>query len=457
MKTKALIQNHWRWLLTIGLAIAAYIFWLYFYPFAMLWREQMQLFLWNTDYLLERLAVPGGIARYISEFLVQFFYDIRIGALIMTLLIVSSQLLMARLLRKENQQPYYFLSFVPAVYLWYLIGDANLLMTLPVAIVMMLALLAVLPQKRIPCLVCSMVSIPLGYWLFGPVVGWVILYNLRWLKERTSRWSSVFWIVVLVVVYLVCILGSSWLVPYPLQELFQGVGYSVYGETRLVYIIWILGLVIVALPYVSGVFRPTSKSIEWGGIVAIILGAIILIPHGYRADDYEEIEYDVMLRMGLWQRIIRKSEQKEPKTVACMITAKYARWRDGQQGQMEMDPSWLNPKVVMNSQPSAFMASELYFQMGMVRMSQRAAFEAMEAVYCNKSGRALRRLAETALITGEDEVASKYLSILEETLYYRHWAQESRQYLGHPERLDTHPTYGRLRDYYLYEEDRLFY
>ena len=122
-----------------------------------------------------------------------------------------------------------------------------------------------------------------------------------------------------------------------------------------------------------------------------------------------------------------------------------------------MDPSWLNPKVVMNSQPSAFTASELYFQMGMVRMSQRAAFEAMEAVYCNKSGRALRRLAETALITGEDEVASKYLSILEETLYYRKWAHEMRQYLGHPELLETHPTYGRLQDYYLHEEDRLFY
>lgn len=457
MKTKALIQSHWRWLLTIGMAIAVYTFWLYLYPFAMLWREQMQLFLWNGDYLLERLAVPGGVARYISEFLVQFFYDIRIGALIMTLLIVATQLLMWRLLRKEGQQPYYFLSFIPAVYLWYLMGDVTLLMTLPTAIVLMMALLVAQPQKRLPCLIVSMVSIPLGYWLLGPVIGWVILYNLRWLKEQTVRWSSAFWMIALIVLYLVCILGSSWMVAYPLQELFQGVGYSVYGETRLLYIVWLLGLAIVALPYVGQLVRSMSKGIEWGGVVAVVVGALLLIPQGYRADDYDEIEYDVMLRMGLWQRITRKSERKEPKTVACVITAKYAQWRNGQQGQMEMDPSWLNPKVVINSQLSAFMACELYFQMGMVRMSQRAAFEAMEAVYCNKSGRALRRLAETALITGEDEVASKYLSILEETLYYRRWAQETRQYLGHPERIGNHPTYGRLRDYYQYEEDRFFY
>lgn len=457
MKTQALIQSHWRWLLTICVAIAAYIFWLYLYPFVMLWREQMQLFLWNGDYLLERWAVPGGIARYISEFLVQFFYDIRIGALVMTLLIVSAQLLMWRLMRKEAQQPYYFLSFIPAVYLWYLIGDVTLLMTLPVAIVLMMALLVLLPQKRLPCLIGSMVCIPLGYWLLGPVVGWVILYNLRWLKEQASRWSLAFWMIALVVLYLACILGSSWMVLYPLQELFQGVGYSVYGETRLLYIVWLLGLAIVALPHVGLLFRSASKGIEWGGVAAIVVGALLLIPQGYRADDYEEIEYDVMLRMGLWQRIVKKSEQKEPVTTACLITARYAQWRSGQQGEMEMDPAWLNPKVVMNSQPSAFMASELYFQMGMVRMSQRAAFEAMEAVYCNKSGRALRRLAETALITGEDEVASKYLSILEETLYYRSWAQEAKQYLGHPERLENHPTYGRLRNYFLYDEDRLFY
>ena len=457
MKTQALIQNHWRGLLTLGMAIVAYFFWLNLYPFALLWREQMQLFLWNGDYLMERLAVPGGFARYLSEFLVQFFYDIRLGGLIMTLLIVTAQQLMWRLLLKENLHPYYFLSFIPAAYLWYLIGDVSLLMTLPVTIVLMMALLVILPQKRIPCLVSSLIAIPLGYWLLGPVIGWVILYNLRWQKEKSSHWSTTLWIMAFIVLYLGLVLGSSWLVPYPLQELFQGVGYSVYGETRLLYIVWLLGLIVIGLPYVGLLFHSVSKSIEWGGVVAVLLGALLLIPQGYREEDYEEIEYDVMLRMGLWLRIIKKSEQKEPKTVACMITAKYAQWREGQQAQMEMDPSWLNPKVVMNSQPSAFTASELYFQMGMVRMSQRAAFEAMEAVYCNKSGRALRRLAETALITGEDEVASKYLSILEETLYYRKWAHEMRQYLGHPELLETHPTYGRLQDYYLHEEDRLFY
>lgn len=181
------------------------------------------------------------------------------------------------------------------------------------------------------------VAIPLGYWLIGPVIVWT---------------------------YLLGVLGVSWIVPYPLKELFVGVGYSVYGDEKLLYIVLMLGLAVVALPYVGRRFSSGSKIIEWGGVVAIVLFGLLLIPQGYRADDYEEIEYDEMLRKGLWRK----------------------------------------------------------------------------------------RLAETALITGEDEVARKYISILDETLYYSKWAREARQYLGHPERLEAHPIYGRLRFSYDIEE-----
>jgi len=102
-------------------------------------------------------------------------------------------------------------------------------------------------------------------------------------------------------------LGVSWIVPYPLKELFVGVGYSVYGDEKLLYIVLILGITVVALPYIGQLFRSESKFIEWGGVVAIVLFGLLLIPQGYRADDYEEIEYDEMLRKGLWRLIIKKS------------------------------------------------------------------------------------------------------------------------------------------------------
>ena len=56
-----------RWMMAAGFMAALYIFWRYAYPCALAYHEQMQLFLWNGDYLMDRLAEPGGVARYLAE------------------------------------------------------------------------------------------------------------------------------------------------------------------------------------------------------------------------------------------------------------------------------------------------------------------------------------------------------------------------------------------------------
>lgn len=49
-------------------------FWYCGYPQALCYQEQNQLFLWSADYFWHDLSVAGGLADYISEFLVQFYY-----------------------------------------------------------------------------------------------------------------------------------------------------------------------------------------------------------------------------------------------------------------------------------------------------------------------------------------------------------------------------------------------
>jgi hypothetical protein len=61
------------------------------YPFALTFQEQLQLFLFDDDYFLERIAEPGGLARYIAEFLVQFYNSTTIGAAIIAILTMISQ------------------------------------------------------------------------------------------------------------------------------------------------------------------------------------------------------------------------------------------------------------------------------------------------------------------------------------------------------------------------------
>lgn len=72
------------------------------------------------------------------------------------------------------------------------------------------------------------------------------------------------------------------------------------------------------------------------------------------------------------------------------------------------------------------------------------------------SGRALQRLTETALVTGQYRVAEKYISILENTVYYRDFAGRMRQLVNNPSSIDNHPVYGSLKGAYANTKDVLF-
>ena len=72
-----------------------------------------------------------------------------------------------------------------------------------------------------------------------------------------------------------------------------------------------------------------------------------------------------------------------------------------------------------------------------------------------KSARCYKRLAQTNLITGNYEVARKYLMTLRKTLFYRDWANETLPLLGNEKAIAKHPEYGRLRKM-SYKEDFYF-
>ena len=100
--------------------------------------------------------------------------------------------------------------------------------------------------------------------------------------------------------------------------------------------------------------------------------------------------------------------------------------------------------------------AEAFYQLGMINVAQRTVFEAQEAILdFQKSGRCYKRLAQTNLINGQYEVARKYLSALQKTLFYREWAEETLPLLGNEEAIDRHPEYGRLRQW-AFKEDFYF-
>ena len=82
-KITMLSQRRWKIGFSVILWLSVFLFWGRFYPSHLSYQEQLQLFLFDTDYLIEHLIIPGGLAEYISEFLVQFYYHRWIGAAIL--------------------------------------------------------------------------------------------------------------------------------------------------------------------------------------------------------------------------------------------------------------------------------------------------------------------------------------------------------------------------------------
>ena len=160
----------------------------------------------------------------------------------------------------------------------------------------------------------------------------------------------------------------------------------------------------------------------------------------------EEIKYDYLVRKGDWPQIINQFHKERAESMACNGAAAVAMFKAGQIGQQELAHSIPMTKQALSGRAAAFIMSDLYITVGLISLSQRSAFEAMESIEdFNKSGRSRVRLTECSLIFGQPEVALKYIALLEKTVFYRRWAQQMRVLAEHPEQLENHPFYGNLR------------
>ena len=415
MKNNNLIDRYGQQTLTVLFAVAVFFIWQMRLPFLMLAREQSQLFLWNGDYFMERLLVPGGFAQYLSEFIVQFFINPVYGAVWYVVLLVGAQLLTWNLFPKEKiahkgrlyQWMLFLLSFVPSLILWYLACRVDVMMTLVVAVILVLALMNILPSKPKSALKVSVVILPLGYWLVGSIVVLLPIYLLRYYWSDSSKLSVFSSVLGLLVWLSFCIVGSSWIVPYSLKKLVLGVDYTT---------------------------------------------------EAYMVGTYEEMECDMYVRSSQWQKVLTHCEKNAYNSLAIQNAVMLAKFKLQEIDNAELSSSLSFEKQSMKNQATAFLQSEVTLQIGMINISQRAAFEAMEAARnCNKSGRALYRLVLTNLITGQYDVALKYISILEHTLFYRSRVQEMKELALHPHRLKNVPYFRVLMDIHNKTTDHFFF
>lgn len=447
---KRFLSRYWQVGLTLVFALAVFLFWRFRYPSVLSYQEQLQLFLFDGDYFWERMAEPGGFARYVAEFLVQFYNSVTAGAAAIALLFILVQRLTWRLMRSES---HYALSFIPVMMLWYAMGDENVMLTYTVALALNMLMACILAkvflawgyERRMLLrrLFVMLVVVPLAYWLTGPMV--LLL--------------AVVLMPVSVVYALALMLLSAHYLPFPMLRVMLGVSYYRIPATLpyllmvLPAVVWIISNVVRLLPKASRVVNAVEVALAVG-----LLG--VLADVGFVKKKYELIEYDYLVRAKDWNAIIAKAERRTPDLPMSVSATNLALGMTNQLGERAFDfyqrgTEGLLPKFERNF-ATAQLSGEIYFHLGLINTAQRFAFEAMEAIpNYNKSARVVKRLAETNLINGQYKVAEKYLRLLEKTVFYRPWAQRTIQMLGNEKAINEHPLYGALRQYRL-QDDLLF-
>ena len=438
------LSKYGPWLLTVAFGLAVFLFWTFRYPFALTYQEQLQLFLFDGDFFCDRMAEPGGFARYIAEFLVQFYNGAAIGAAIIALLYMLAQRLTWRLMRSKSEGSYP-LSFLPVLMLWYAMGDESVMLTYTVALVIALGVMVAL-RKWIGW-ITAIILIPVLYWLIGPMVLLVALLMLPWT------------LMVAALIYaLALMLLSAHFLPFPMLRVMLGISYYRFPET-LPYVLMAIPVVVALLVWLS-----RKDYLKWvpavPAIVVLLILSAFFIPRGFNAKKYELIEYDHLVRVQNWNAIIAKAEKQMPDLPMSVSATNLALGMTNQLGDRAFDfyqrgSEGLLPKFERNFATTQ-LTGEIYYWLGLVNTAQRFAFEAMEAIpNYNKSARVVKRLAETNLINGQYKVAEKYLKMLEKTVFYRPWAQRTMALLGNEKAINEHPLYGTLRQYRL-QEDFLF-
>ncbi len=438
------------------------LFWGVFYPDHLVQKEQMQMFLWGLDYLQEHLAFQGGFSMYLGEFLIQFFCFPWVGALVVGSILFLLYFLMQFILSKLFSNRFYVLSFLPAIgYCFLLFNDYY---TISGALSVALSLAGVVWYIRIENtkarILAGFIMLMVFYWLLG---GAYLLFVssaaasefVRVFRTPGKRTSQAYWVVsgylffggliplivhrfLVVDTFLQCYFSPAY---YQFRLVFPGFLVLMFvAPAMLIFLQWIIDSLL-------------SEKSGWTLQVGLSILLIGFCGYGFYffPDWHEETEmkYDNLVYRKDWNEIIRQARQNQPSGQKSRVALMLAL---GQTGQLSsqlflFDPrpsDFFIPYEVRGMAP--IIANEPYYWLGLINFSQMLAMESIESTPDGKMPvRAVKRYAETCMITGQYQVASRFLRLLQKTLFYRHWANAAMEYLNQDDKVDAHPEWGVLR------------
>lgn len=379
------LYNTATWVVGLLILAGSLVFFQFFYPYHLFYREQTQLFLYTSEYLSSYFQHPAWLACLAGDFLTQFFYYIVGGAAVLSILLATVYVLSEKALK----------NFLPG---W-----------LALFFGMIIALWELLRNCELNYLTSSTISLIGGIGLF-------LIYSWTAKKFLSKSWANL-------LVVTICILAGYWMFGYGAVILSGLTLIRALKQSR-----WLAAVVIIVeiavLPLIlSHAYLLTTKQ-------AYNYPSRNLM--GYPNWDREQLlALDCETYFGHYGKVTKIAEKSGKRSAAVTYFYNLANCMQGQMPDKLMNfYQPVNYGLILQVGPNTpflhiFFNNEVWYQVGEMTMAEHAAMLGEIFSPNHRSARMVRRLAEINLITGDDEAAKKYLRMLSHTLCYRKWAADS--------------------------------
>lgn len=416
--------------------------------------EQWQLFLYDWQYVGSILWKPGGLARLVSGFLIQFFAYPYCGALIFALMLTSIGISTDSVLKKlTSTHNLSVIALLPVVSLLFLQFNLNyqlagttafLFFVIALNYYLLMNMRSLFTRVALACGVSFVL-----YLLAGPIAS-LFVVSVLLIELFTYFRSSYFFLLPGVIVYLSAAVSLRIGVPVEMKQLLLPNGYfGWFQKPALIYQTWgfmiallLIALLLLRLKAVKMRFRQEGLALQF-----IVAGGFAFFGPTFMVEPRNELfkELDYYISIQDWDRVLERTKGIGTNNYLCQTCRSLALAEKGKLAESLFDfPQAGIQSLLINWDKTIYVSallSDVYYSMGHLAMAQKMAFESSTSGN-NCNPRMIQRLVQTNLIYGNNQVAEKYISLLERTHHYRKWASSQRVYLNNEKLLKTASFYS---------------
>lgn len=428
------------------------IFFGFFADYVTFYQEKTSLFVFSYDYLAEHLIQPGSLLIYIGNFITTFFYLPFAGAILISAIICLNVFSISKVsgfLSVKNSRliPFLFgaaLFFVHTNYQYLLFNSVGLLFQISFFYLTLRYLKGWGP----------VIIFPLWYLITGGFAWIFVLMFTVFIAIRSFRkdWLKIAVLYTTSFVFIYVLKEFIFFQSFETLLLYPVSGSAAGNQTSILIAFAIL---IVILPLIAGIriniFKKfitpgTIEKLAPSVILMIMVIAIAILRFDNKTRHYFLVEK--LFCQNRFNEVVDYNIKNASNNVLTIYLNNIALCETGRLNdqlfhfRQNPDGQTLFLRWEM-SEEILRRGGYFYYTIGMINEAQRWAYENM--IMKGLTPEDLKMLIKTEIINGNYKVASKYISVLKKTIFYRGEALALEKYLFNDDAVESDQLLGAKR------------